>query len=438
VFRGISDRNAGGQKNMRTILTVIAALVVPILALDNGLARKPPLGWSTWLTCEDDKECGHDVCNEAEVKASALALQSNGMQALGWHYIVLDDCWAYARNTTTGRLTWDASRFPSGMPALVEWMHERNFLLGLYTSAGNETCSSGGRPITVPGSRGHYDVDAQTFADWRVDYVKLDWCGDVKHEPWVGPSAHHEFATAMNATGRPMILEVVAGYFFTGPAQVASVANVWRFCEDHHDSWKSTAENVLCREDQGARSSLPGGWGYMDVLTTGGAGCSLAAHCPGQTEDEYRTEFAIWTLTQSPLMIATDVRNMSSLAQATLLNAEILSVHQSTATLPGRRLATAADACALPALCAVWGRALDAAGTTWILALVNLDNISVQEVSVSFADLGWNASAMAGALVRDLWARHDLPDATGGKVTARVPTHGTALLRVERIGSRDP
>jgi alpha-galactosidase len=176
----------------------------------------------------------------------------------------------------------------------------------------------------------------------------------------------------------------------------------------------------------------------MDVLTTGGAGCSLAAHCPGQTEDEYRTEFAIWTLTQSPLMIATDVRNMSSLAQATLLNAEILSVHQSTATLPGRRLATAADACALPALCAVWGRALDAAGTTWILALVNLDNISVQEVSVSFADLGWNASAMAGALVRDLWARHDLPDATGGKVTARVPTHGTALLRVERIGNRDP
>ena len=338
---------------MRLASTVIA-LVVPILALDNGLARKPPLGWSTWLTCEDDKDCGHDVCNEAEVKASALALQTNGMQALGWHYIVLDDCWAYARNTTTGRLTWDASRFPSGMPALVEWMHERNFLLGLYTSAGNETC------------------------------------------------------------------------------------------------WKSTAENVLCREDQGARGSLPGGWGYMDVLTTGGAGCSLAAHCPGQTEDEYRTEFAIWALTQSPLMIATDVRNMShmsSLAQATLLNAEILSVHQSTVTPPGRRLATAADACALPALCAVWGRALDAAGTAWSLALVNLDNlalvnldnITVQElsvvVSVSFADLGWNASAMAGALVRDLWARHDLPDATGGKVSARVPTHGTALLRVERIPS---
>ena len=64
----------------------------------------------------------------------------------------------------------------------------------MYTSAGNETCSSGGRDIKVPGSRGHYGLDAATFAEWEIDYIKLDWCGDIKKEVWNGRKAHVEFA----------------------------------------------------------------------------------------------------------------------------------------------------------------------------------------------------------------------------------------------------
>jgi hypothetical protein len=54
----------------------------------------------------------------------------------------------------------------------------------------------------------------------------------------------------MNASGRAMYLEVVAGYFFTGPKEVAKIANSWRFCEDHHDAWKSSVEQLICRTDQ--------------------------------------------------------------------------------------------------------------------------------------------------------------------------------------------
>lgn len=84
------------------------------------------------------------------------------------------------------------------------------------TSAGNQTCSSGQRPIKVPGSRGHYPLDTRTFASWNVSYVKLDWCGDIKDELAQGAKAHKDFAAAMNATGRGMYLEVVAGYWFLG------------------------------------------------------------------------------------------------------------------------------------------------------------------------------------------------------------------------------
>ncbi len=64
-----------------------------------------------------------------------------------------------------------------------------------------------------------------------MDYVKFDWCGDIRSRPWEGATAHREFAAAMNATGRPMAIEAVAGYFFLG-REVRDVASVWRFCVD--------------------------------------------------------------------------------------------------------------------------------------------------------------------------------------------------------------
>lgn len=94
---------------------------------------------------------------------------------MGYEYVNLDDCWAYSRDPVTHELTWDAERFPSGMPGLADWLHERGFKFGIYTSVGDSTCSSGGRPITVPGSEGFFEIDAQTFANWGIDYLKMDW-----------------------------------------------------------------------------------------------------------------------------------------------------------------------------------------------------------------------------------------------------------------------
>ena len=100
----------------------MAALLLLLLlgltsGLDNGVGRTPVLGWNTWMTCAPgDALCGHDVCNEAEVRAAAQAMKANGMQALGFNYVNLDDCWAQTqRNETDGRLMWDAQRFPSGL-----------------------------------------------------------------------------------------------------------------------------------------------------------------------------------------------------------------------------------------------------------------------------------------------------------------------------------
>jgi alpha-galactosidase len=128
-----------------------------------------------WWICADLQACTHDYCDEHEVMTGAEAMMANGMLALGYNYVNLDDCWAYPRDPDTDRLRWDPDRFPSGIPYLATWLHERGFKFGLYTSLGDTTCSSGGRPFEIPGSEGHFALDAETFAEWEIDYVKMDW-----------------------------------------------------------------------------------------------------------------------------------------------------------------------------------------------------------------------------------------------------------------------
>ena len=59
--------------------------------------------------------------------------------SLAPQHIALDDCWAWTSRDASGNLQPDPSRFPSGIPSLVDWLHDRNFTFGIYTSLGYET-----------------------------------------------------------------------------------------------------------------------------------------------------------------------------------------------------------------------------------------------------------------------------------------------------------
>lgn len=49
-------------------------------------------------------------------------------------------------------------------------VHSRGLKFGIYGDYGNFTCAG------YPGSLGYLDIDAKTFAEWGVDYLKLDGC----------------------------------------------------------------------------------------------------------------------------------------------------------------------------------------------------------------------------------------------------------------------
>lgn len=69
-------------------LGLLLALNEPVFAINNGLGRTPPMGWSTWCT---DGPCFQDVCTQDEVKSVVTAMSASGLQAAGWNWISFDD-----------------------------------------------------------------------------------------------------------------------------------------------------------------------------------------------------------------------------------------------------------------------------------------------------------------------------------------------------------
>ena len=78
----------------------------------------------------------------------------------------VDDCWMHHRDPD-GKIVPDPEKFPSGMKALGDYVHKRGLKFGIYSSPGNFTCEG------YVGSWGHERQDAESYAEWGVDYVKV-------------------------------------------------------------------------------------------------------------------------------------------------------------------------------------------------------------------------------------------------------------------------
>ena len=89
-----------------------------------------------------------------------------GLVKLGYEYLNIDDCWAVSRDANEV-LVPDPKAFPNGMKAVADYVHSKGLKFGIYTDRGEKTCA--GRPASL----GHETLDAQTFADWGVDYLKV-------------------------------------------------------------------------------------------------------------------------------------------------------------------------------------------------------------------------------------------------------------------------
>lgn len=356
---------------------------------------------------------------------------TSGLKELGYEYINLDDCWASKRDEK-GEITADPKRFPSGMKALADYIHSRGLKFGLYTDAGLNTCSNGERPYKIPGSYGHYEQDAQTYADWGMDFVKMDWCNTKVNGTQLQPEVQYpQMSKALNKTGRPIYFESCEWGVDQPWKWIAPYVNAWRATGDHHDDWDSTAGII---EDAANLESYagPGQWNYLDFVMTGGQGCpnkEPGARCPGMTDEEYRTEFSLWVIVASPIIVATELRNMTAIMHEILFNAEMIAVHQDSLAKAGGRVDT--PDCGSPEgplvagapPCQVWARPL--VDGSKAVVLYNADT-KPHAIRASFVKLGITTAAT----VRDLWAHKDL-GSFQDSYSASVPPHGVVVVKVK-------
>lgn len=402
-------------------VVVTTSLAVAASAYNNGVMMKPPMGWQTWCSVGP---CGTDHCFDGQIRAMADTLVSSGMRDLGYDHIVLDDCWHPSRDNITGELVPFPEFFPDGMVPVINYLHGLGIKFGLYTSVGDLTCHGG----WSPGSLGHFEQDANTFAKWGVDYVKVDYCGHGD-----SPDGHKNLSRAMNATGRHMALELCRGPYQEEDhwGYAPQVAQGWRATADHHDEWSSVLQQISAVKGRGKWSG-PYGWAYLDMMMTGGQGCpsqvvggsgengkvnwTVPEHCPGMTDSEYRSEASLYVIISSPMLIGTDIRLMRPIMKELLFNEEAIAINQDYQGTPGDVL----PGCSGKTDDGFWSRRLS--NGSMAVALTNFGEHRSQ-LTVCFDAIGWSGSAH----VRDVWKRQDL-GVFNDKFSASVDTHDTVLI----------
>jgi alpha-galactosidase len=373
----------------------------PAAAEDNGLALTPPMGFNDWNAFG---------CNTSEqlIEQTADYFVSSGLKAAGYEYVNIDDCWQEKTRDANGQLVADPTKFPDGIKAVADYVHSKGLKLGIYEDAGTTTCGG------YPGSLGHEQTDAETFASWGVDYLKYDQCNipfanypGETHEQ-IDQQLYTTMSNALAATGRPIVFSMCNG---TDPAALpwlwgAPVSNLWRTTTDIQDNFASMVANVMDNA-QLAQYAGPGHWNDPDMLEIGNG---------GMTDTEYKSEFSLWSEMAAPLIIGTDLRKATPETLAIYSNPDVIAVDQDSLGKQGVLLSSTDghDVFAKPL-----------ANGDVAVALFNASGTAAT-ISTTAGAVGLgHASAYQ---LKDLWSKQVTESA--GAISAFVPAHGTVMYRV--------
>jgi alpha-galactosidase len=365
------------------------------------IAATPPMGWNSW------NKFGCNGLNETVVKKMADAFVTSGMKDAGYQYVNLDDCWMDGRDSS-GKIKVSASKFPSGIAALADYVHGKGLKLGIYSTPNTKTCAGlyGGYTGGV-GSLGYETNDAQTYASWGVDYLKYDKCqGQL--------SKFAVMRDALRATGRPIVYSINPadqGPYCTPTncsIDLPKIANLWRIEFDISANWDSVIRLIDKNKPEYVGAG-PGHWNDPDMLEVGN----------GLNDTEGRAHFSMWVIMAAPLITGNDLSTMSTTTKEILTNKEIIAVNQDPLGQQGRMVGTSGTNLE------IWSKEMTGTNTRAV-ALFNRTTGSAN-ITVKWSQIGLPAGS---ANVRDLWAGKDLGAFTDQYTANAVAGHSVAMLKI--------
>jgi hypothetical protein len=447
------------------LCAVLAATAVVSHA--STIAPTPPMGWNSW-------DAFGLTIDETDFRANAAVLAK--LKPLGWTYAVIDEGWymddPFGNKEETRRYQLDAhgllipavSRFPSsaegaGFKPLADWVHAQGLKFGVHIVRGipkravrdnqpiaDTAFHAGDAADTLDmcawddgdygvrdnaAGQAYYDSMLKLYAVWGMDFIKVDCIADRPYKV----SEIRQIAAAIKKTGRPIVLSLSPGPAqLSHAAEMGQYAQMWRISNDVWDGWSFThahpdddfPNGVLTAFDylaKWASYAKPGNWPDGDMLPFG----SLTPH-PGWgeprqsrlTQNEERTQFTLWSISRSPLILGGDLTKLDDFTKSLITNKAILSLNQT-----GQGARPVKDLPPEFAHVRVWITSQGAPEKPRkILALFNLDDASVT-FHATWKQLGLGAHHSA----RGLWDSVSLADSERLNVT--LPAHGSGVWRLD-------
>ncbi|MER7890019.1 NPCBM/NEW2 domain-containing protein [Micromonospora sp. NPDC094482] len=415
------------KRHLLTALALTAGLLIvpatpagaaPATAAVSDAASAPVLsptpyqGWNTYFGL------GGNFSAES-VKEVADALVTRGLARAGYDIVWLDGGWQDPEpRTAGGDLQADRTRFPDGLKPLVDYIHAKGLRAGIYTDAGPYIPGKCG----LGSGGGYYQRDADQFAAWEFDAVKVDFlCGIAANlDP---KTVYTEFAQALrnNASGRQIIFNlcnpVTSPDWGNYPEEQQSTYS-WSYAPAIAQSWRTYTDvgfvgeikfkDVLRNYDANARHPEVAGPGHFNDP-------DYVAPELGMTDEEFRTQMSLWSVAAAPLVIGSDVRKLSQTSVDILADADMLAINQDPAGVQAVRVGPAGTT-------ETWVKRL-ANGDRAVVLLNRGETPTTQTTKAS--SLGLSGSRFT---VRNAWT--DRVTESAGTISAAVPAHGAALLRV--------
>jgi alpha-galactosidase len=372
---------------------VFVCLLTSTLAVvaQNKLAATPPMGWNSWNHFAEKVD-------DATIRATADALVSTGLRDAGYIYLNIDDTWAGKRDANG--VMHPNEKFPD-MKALADYVHSKGLKLGIYSGPGPKTCAG------YEGSLGHEEQDAQTYAQWGIDYLKYDWCQQPPQRVEDMKNAYAKMHDALAKTGRPIVLSLCQyGWHKVWEWGPSVGGNLWRTTGDITDRYNSMAE-IGFNQNGLEKFAGPGHWNDPDMLEVGNG---------GMNEDEYRTHFSLWAMLAAPLIMGNDLTRMTPYTVEILTNREVIAVDQDPLGKQGFRVAQEGPF-------EVWMKPM--ADGSKVVGLFNRQR-TAEQITANFAQIGIRGEAT----VRDLWLKKDV-GTFKDSYSAYVPPHGVVLVRIK-------
>jgi hypothetical protein len=429
------------------------------------------MGWNSW-------DAYGLTIDEADYRANTKVLA--GIQEFGWKYSVIDEGWymenPFGDKVATRKYVWDGngilipalSRFPSsasgaGFKPLADWVHGQGLKFGIHIVrgiprqvvkdnlpiAGTNFHAADAADLDSPcpwdegnwgikdnaAGQAYYNSMMKLYAGWGLDFIKVDCISDHPYRP----SEIRQLAEAIKKTGRPIVLSLSPGpTALEHGAEVAEYAQLWRISDDHWDVWAGEHKPGASEFPFGVRDAFDrlakwapyvreGNWPDEDMLPWGWLGPHPGwgeARQSRETQDEQRTEFTLWAIARSPLILGANLTKLDEFTRSLITNQTMLFMSQNaTYSHP-------VDAASLPAgfeHAKVWRATINKPGAgnyAEFFAFFNLDDKPVTLRAT------WKQFGLEGGKHRaqNVWS--ESADKESKDVSMTLPAHGSTVYEI--------